>query len=154
MVKMSRKSELKKEKYNNNESFRIIDITARVIRRYVYEDYMSSLNPYLPYDPEELKTHLERRYEYEYNEKFDWSRIKEFNIDHSVPSDAFPIMEFGDDYFNACWSLENLKFEPISVNKSKQANYAEPTEMQLHDPIVMEVLNNKFKQENGKWIRK
>jgi hypothetical protein len=151
---MSRKSEQKKEKYHNNESFRIIDITARVIRRYVYEDYMSSLNPYLPYDPDELKMHLEKRYKYEYGEDFDWSKIKDFNIDHAISSDSFNIQEFGDDMFNACWDLENLKFEPISVNKSKRNSFAEPTEKQLQDPIIQKILNEKYFYEDGKWKRK
>ncbi len=77
----------------------------------------------LPYTIEELKKHLESKFEswmtwdnygtyrvdiWKDNDRSTWS----WQIDHIIPRSRLPYYSLGDDNFTACWALSNLR--PLS----------------------------------------
>lgn len=79
-----------------------------------------SITKYLPYTMQELKEHLEKQFEpwMTWNNwgKYDASTWLDndpstwtWNIDHVVPHSNFVYQSMGDDAFQKCWSLKNLR---------------------------------------------
>lgn len=70
------------------------------------------------YTLNELMNHLEAQFD----KKMTWDNYGSYwHIDHIVPKSAFNIKKSGDDEFNACWCLSNLRpleaFENMKKNK-------------------------------------
>lgn len=76
---------------------------------------------YLPYTPEEARTHLEKNY----NNKIDWEAFKNSNlqVDHVVPQAFLSFTSFQDPNFIKCWALENLDLKIKQENSSKGSYY-------------------------------
>lgn len=79
-----------------------------------------SVMRYLPYSIDELKHHIEQQFELWMNwdnrasfisEKYDpadestWT----WHIDHIIPQSKLPYSSMGDENFQKCWALENLR---------------------------------------------
>jgi hypothetical protein len=59
----------------------------------------------LGYSPEELITHLEKKFVGEMS----WENYGTWHVDHIRPIVSFEINEINDEEFVKCWSLENLQ---------------------------------------------
>ena len=86
-----------------------------------------SILDFLPYSIEELKCHLEQRFDpwmtwdnhgkyifgtWNDNERSTWT----WNIDHITPQSALPFASMQEDNFRKCWALENLR--PYSAKQN------------------------------------
>lgn len=79
---------------------------------------------YLPYSIEELKTHIESKWE----PWMSWDNYgrysadcKTWQIDHIIPQSALPYKDFSDENFIKCWNLLNL--QPLeTIRNIKKGN--------------------------------
>lgn len=86
-----------------------------------------SILKFLPYSMQELKSHLESKFESWMN----WSNYGSYhvslwvdndpttwtwNIDHIIPQSKLPYISMNDDNFKKCWELENLR--PLSTKQN------------------------------------
>jgi hypothetical protein len=65
----------------------------------------SSILKALPYSIEELKIHLESKFESGMN----WENYGDWHIDHIKPDNSFNYDNMEDNQFKECWSLNNLQ---------------------------------------------
>lgn len=83
------------------------------IRRVLKKNKAGSVFKYLPYSPEELRSHIESLFE-------DWMSWNNFGgrpcdkrktwwLDHIVPQSKFPYQSLDDPLFQQCWTLDNLR---------------------------------------------
>lgn len=89
--------------------------------------YIHDVFKFLPYSPEDLKTHLEKNFKSWMNWS-NWGRyiVKtwddndpstwKWQIDHLVPRSKFHYNSVTDDSFQACWSLDNLR--PLNAKEN------------------------------------
>ena len=69
------------------------------------------------YSLEDLKLHLEKQF----TNGMSWDNYGEWHIDHILPISSFNIQDYNDEYFQKCWSLENL--QPMwAVENIKKSN--------------------------------
>lgn len=68
-----------------------------------------------PYTIDQLKSHLERQF----CDGMSWDNVGKWEIDHIIPVKSFKIQSEGDDEFNACWALSNLRPMWKSDNRKK-----------------------------------
>ena len=69
------------------------------------------------YSLEDLKLHLEKQF----TNGMSWENYGEWHIDHILPISSFNIQDYNDEYFQKCWSLENL--QPMwAVENIKKSN--------------------------------
>lgn len=59
----------------------------------------------LSYSIEELKVHLESKFELNMN----WENYGEWHIDHKIPDSYFTYDKMSDEQFKLAWALENLQ---------------------------------------------
>lgn len=120
-----------KEKRKNDPFFRLRELTSCYVREALKNNGGSkrgrSFLNYLPYDINELKTHLESLFEpwmtwgnqgvycvdtWNDNDQFTWT----WHIDHIIPKSKLPHASMEDDNFKKCWALENLR--PLSAKQN------------------------------------
>ena len=69
------------------------------------------------YSLDDLKLHLEKQF----TNGMSWENYGEWHIDHILPISSFNIQDYNDEYFQKCWSLENL--QPMwAVENIKKSN--------------------------------
>jgi hypothetical protein len=65
-----------------------------------------SILNYLPYSIEELKVHLELKF----NNLMNWENYGMYwHIDHIIPQSTFKFISMLDEEFLKCWALDNLQ---------------------------------------------
>lgn len=76
------------------------------------ERLVKKIFDYLPYTSEELKLHIESKWE----DWMSWKNYGKYNegyktwqIDHIIPQSKLPYEKFEDENFVKCWSLDNLQ---------------------------------------------
>ncbi len=72
---------------------------------------------FLDYSYDELRSHLERQF----LTGMTWDNYGEWHVDHIRPISSFDIKSAGDEDFNVCWSLSNLRPLWATDNQSKWA---------------------------------
>lgn len=82
-----------------------------------------SILSYLPYTMEELKLHLESKFD----QNMTWENYGSYwHIDHIVPQSHFIFASMSDENFQKCWSLENL--QPLeaaqNIRKSNKLHFS------------------------------
>lgn len=76
------------------------------------------------YTLEDLKSYLEKQFD----KNMTWDNYGAYwHLDHRIPISWFNIKEVGDDQFNQCWALYNLKPMEAKANMNKSNRYSEPT---------------------------
>jgi len=119
------------EKYNNDTSFRIRDIVSKSIRQGLKlvgcTKNDESCGKYLDYTFNELKNHLESKFEswmtwdnhgvyrvetWDDNDVYTWT----WQIDHIIPQSDLLYSSMEDENFKKCWSLNNLR--PLSAKQN------------------------------------
>lgn len=78
----------------------------------------ASIVEYLPYTMQELKQHLENKFD----DKMSWTNYGIYwHIDHIYPQSLLPYVSMEDNNFKKCWALENL--QPLeAVENMKKSN--------------------------------
>ena len=104
----------KKDRYKNNNNYKIRCIISTAIRRSLKGIKKGdSIKNILGYTIEELKEHLENQFE----DWMNWDNLgltatkekETWQIDHIIPVNTFNIKEIGDEEFRKCWALSNLR---------------------------------------------
>ena len=104
----------KKDRYKNNNNYKIRCIISSAVRRSLKGMKKGdSIKNILGYTIEELKEHLEHRFE----DWMNWDNLgltankekETWQIDHIIPVNTFNIKEIGDEEFRKCWALDNLR---------------------------------------------
>ena len=74
----------------------------------------------LPYTPQQLKEHLENRFD----DKMSWDNYGSYwNVDHIIPQAALPYDSLTHPNFQKCWALNNLRPLCKIENSSKGSFY-------------------------------
>ncbi len=140
-IKINKKSkEYTKNRRKNDPIYKLHDDISRAINKNLKENNLTknnkSINELLPYTMKELKEYLENHPDVEdwmrdENGKLDWSKRGRYNletwdpkdsstwvwqIDHEIPKSKFKIKKEGDEEFQKCWTLTNLR--PYSALKN------------------------------------
>lgn len=76
----------------------------------------------LGYSPEQLKQHLESKFQV----GMTWDNREQWHVDHIVPDSWFTYSSINDEQFKKCWSLENLQPMWKLENISKNNRYSGP----------------------------
>ena len=105
----------------------ISSTVRRVLHQFGKSKALKSILQYLPYTLEDLKQHLENKFEpwmtwenqgnyrlkyWDDNDQSTWR----WHIDHIIPQAALPYTSMEDDNFKKCWALENLR--PLSAKEN------------------------------------
>lgn len=77
----------------------------------------TSWERWVPYTIDELRKHIERQWV----KGMSWDNFGEWDIDHILPVAGFKLKDYGDEEFNACWALSNLRPLWTRENRSKGA---------------------------------
>ena len=120
-----------KIKYKNNPSFKLRNRVSAEIKRALQKLGFSknghSIIEYLPYSIQELKEHLEKKFESwmtwenhgNYSKK-NWDdndlRTWTWQIDHIIPQSTLPYASMEEENFQICWALDNLR--PLSAKQN------------------------------------
>ncbi|MCZ2224574.1 MAG: hypothetical protein LC122_13195 [Chitinophagales bacterium] len=121
----------KKNKINNDNIFRLRERVSTAInlalKRFNLNKGGKSITKILPYTIEELKNHLESKFEtwmnwdnwgiykkdtWDDNDELTWT----WQIDHIIPQNKLFYSSIDDDNFKLCWSLNNLR--PYSAKQN------------------------------------
>lgn len=121
----------KRQKYNNDLSFRLRSIISRAIaaflKRHKHNKNGLSCKKYLDYTIKQLKDHLQSNFEswmtwenqgkynpniWNDNDTSTWT----WQLDHIVPQSKLPYVNMTDENFKKCWALENLR--PYSAKQN------------------------------------
>lgn len=98
-----------RNKCANDVSFRLRKNISRAINHALtrmLSNKKSSIMNYLPYNIEDLKSHLEKQF----NDNMSWQNYGIYwHIDHIIPQSCLPYMSMEEENFKKCWSLENLR---------------------------------------------
>lgn len=104
-----RANELSREKYHNNIAYRLSKRVSNEVWKGLNRTGTSKAGGrtwnHLPYNPEELKEHVESLFQ----EGMSWENYGEWEIDHIKPQAALPYDSFEHPNFIECWRLENLQ---------------------------------------------
>ena len=80
------------------------------------KNYLSMLE-YLPYTMDELKNHLESKFD----DKMSWENYGIYwHIDHIYPQSKLPYTSMNDENFQKCWALNNLRPLEAAANRAKR----------------------------------
>lgn len=118
-------------KLKNNISFRlrtnVSKTIGKLLKKQCSSKHNSSILKYLPYSIQELKQHLESKFEpwmnwnnwgiyravtWNDNDPNTWT----WQIDHIIPQSALVYHSMEDDNFKKCWSLNNIR--PLSAKEN------------------------------------
>jgi hypothetical protein len=98
-----------RERYATDPTYRLAKrMGARVyhaLRRHLKTKAGASWKALVGYSVEDLRSHLERQFV----KGMSWENVRLWDVDHILPIASFGPMEPGDDAFNACWALTNLR---------------------------------------------
>lgn len=118
-------------KRKSNLAFRLRCIVSKSIWYYLKiqkKNKNGSCWSYLPYTPENLKRHLESKFD----SWMSWENYgtyhknkKRWQIDHIIPQSKLPYKSLTDKNFLKCWDLSNLRPLEISENIKKSDYYNE-----------------------------
>jgi hypothetical protein len=99
------------------------------IRRFLKSDGKRGRRTFdcLPYTPEQLVAHLERRFA----PGMSWANYGQWHIDHIVPISAFNFETVEHVDFQRAWALSNLQPLWASENQSKRARIDAPFQPSL-----------------------
>ena len=105
------------DRYHNDIQQRLHTIVSVYINKCLKQGKGGvSINKILNYTMEDLKLHLESKF----NNKMSWDNYGIYwEIDHIVPLTAFIFTSYEDEDFKNCWSLENLQPLEKLLNRSK-----------------------------------
>lgn len=96
-------------KYKNNKSYAISKRMSSVINECLRDTPQRKQGRHwedlVEYSLEELMEHLENLF----LKGMSWDNRNEWHIDHIIPRSAFNIKCAGDEEFQKCWTLENLR---------------------------------------------
>ena len=111
-----------RERRRNNLCFRLYSNFSCMIYRSIKQNKnFESITKYLPYTSEQLKEHIESKWEpwmnWDNYGKFD-SNKKTWQIDHIIPQSLLLYNSMEHPNFLKCWSLENL--QPLETMKNLQ----------------------------------
>jgi len=115
-----------KKRFDNDPIYKIRKYTSNSIKRGLKRSGGSKLGEsimkYLPYSIDDLRTHIESKWEYWMN----WSNYgspkigeRMWQIDHVVPHSSFRYSSLNDPAFIECWSLNNLRPLEAFANMKK-----------------------------------
>lgn len=109
-----------KRKLRLNPSFRLASNCSRMINIALNGNKLHySIWDFLPYTINDLKMHLESKFD----EYMSWDNYGSYwHLDHIIPQSSFHYLSMTDDKFIECWSLNNLRpFEAIAnIKKSNR----------------------------------
>ena len=104
---------------NNDPMHRLRNNVRRQVQHALKRNNSSkhgeSVMKYLPYNVEQLKGHIEKKFELWMN----WNNYGEWHIDHIYPQSKLPYDSMSHPNFQKCWALENLQPLEASENMSK-----------------------------------
>ena len=111
------------DKYHNDIQQKLHTIISVYINKCLIQGKCGvSINKILNYTMEDLKLHLESKFD----DKMTWENYGSYwEIDHIVPLAAFVFTSYEDEDFKKCWSLKNLQPLEKSLNRSKHDNISE-----------------------------
>jgi len=97
-----------KNKKDNDPKYRLSSYTRTAVYTCLKErnikKYKNTFD-LLPYTLKELMSHLEKQF----SNGMTWDNYGEWHVDHITPMSKFNIQSMGDDEFQECWSLRNLR---------------------------------------------
>ena len=101
--------------------FRLRMDIPTIVRRSIKKNYNGdSIWNYLPYNPKELKEHLEKQFD----NKMNWDNHGSYwHIDHIIPQAMFHYDNESHPDFIKCWALNNLRPFPAVDNMKKSSIY-------------------------------
>lgn len=114
-----------KIKRNNDPSFKLRKNCSRAINKALRgnKNHLSILN-YLPYNIEELKKHLESKFDSNMN----WDNYGNYwHVDHIIPQSILLYSSMEEENFKKCWSLDNLQPLEAIANIKKSNNILKDT---------------------------
>lgn len=107
----------------NDPTFRLMNNCSRMINFALKgAKYHNSIWKFLPYSIDELKTHLQSKFDSHMN----WDNYGSYwHVDHIIPQSFLPYTSMEDENFKKCWSLDNLQpLEAIAnIKKSNRLIY-------------------------------
>jgi hypothetical protein len=121
----------------NDPIFQLRENVRTIIRLMLVKNYGSkngaSINDYLPYSIQELKDHLESKFEpwmnWNNHGKYDpktWDDNDQstwvWRLDHIIPQSDLSYSSMNDDNFKKCWALENLRPLSAKINSTDGAS--------------------------------
>jgi len=112
-----RQSKYKKEMYMLNVAYKLRAVCSSMI----YQAMKSSKNnssilDYLPYTMDELKAHLESKFD----DNMAWDNYGVYwQIDHIIPQSKLLYTSMESENFKKCWALENLQPLEAVANRKK-----------------------------------
>jgi hypothetical protein len=78
----------------------------------------NSFLSFLPYSIDELKSHLEKQFDF----NMSWNNYGTYwELDHITPQSDLPYSSMTDDNFKRCWNLSNLRPLTVKENRSDGA---------------------------------
>jgi hypothetical protein len=112
-----------RERLKTDISFKLRKNCSRAISRMLKANNSSklsnSIRQFLSYSIEELKLHLENKFD----NNMSWANYGIYwEIDHIIPQSDLPYDSMDHVNFQKCWSLENLRPYPASLNRSEGAS--------------------------------
>jgi len=114
-------------KWNTDPHYKLRKAVSLHVRNYLKSNKNGSIIKYLSYSIEELKKHLESKFEdwmtwenwgvykidsWNDNDKLTWT----WQIDHIIPQSKFTFTSMEDEDFKNCWALENLRPYSAKMN--------------------------------------
>jgi hypothetical protein len=101
--------------------FRLRRNTTKMIYKALNRQGMSrggeSFVKHLPYTLDEMKIHLETKFD----ENMSWNNYGSYwTLDHIIPQAALPYDSYDHPNFRKCWSLDNL--QPLTVEENTKKN--------------------------------
>ena len=116
-----RANELSREKYHNNIAYRLSKRVSNEVWKGLNRTGTSKAGGrtwnHLPYNPEELKQHVESLFQ----EGMSWENYGEWHVDHRKPCSSFDLVE--EDEQRKCFHYTNLQPMWAIENLSKWASF-------------------------------
>lgn len=135
-INKDRRNELTRQKRKSDPIFQLRDNVRTIIKLMITKNYGSkngsSINNYLQYSIQQLKDHLQSKFEFwmtwnnhgKYDVKTwndDDSTTWTWQLDHIIPQSDLPYASMNDDNFRKCWALENLRPLSAKINSIEGA---------------------------------
>jgi hypothetical protein len=113
----------KQKRRTNDPSFRLASNCSRMINIALCGNKCNySIWKFLPYTKDDLKQHLENKFD----SKMSWGNYGSYwHLDHIIPQSLLPYHSMQDETFIKCWSLDNLQpLEAVTnIKKSNKVPY-------------------------------
>lgn len=140
-------SDWQREKYYNDEQFKLKRKVANAIRKGLKgQKMLTGTLAMLDYDMDELRDKLQK----EYGKPVDWEQLgKTLDLDHRIPDSWFTYESPDDIEFSFAWSMDNLQLMDRIENREKKNTIAHPCEKQLEIGRIQVIL-----RKNGYYGKK